>query len=257
MLAGDGRLGSTPAVIANGNLRQVCRMPIHDFNQANTVRRAELMGGKSMTRKAGLLKLAMTVAWASVLFASNPASATQDFAPSLKRLSSEQPYGLSPYPLVTTNQGNESPQEGIDVRPDAAEAARSYRKAAEQGYAGAQNNLGLLYESGQGVEQDFAEAVKWYCKAAKQEVAEAQFNLAVAYAKGQGTAPDLIQAHFWFNLAAKEGLVDAIPLREFVAKSMTPAQVSDAKLRANRWLAQHRMTQQGQTNLRGRGDARQ
>ena len=34
------------------------------------------------------------------------------------------------------------------------DAIRSYRVAADQGYAGAQYNLGVMYESGKGIPQD-------------------------------------------------------------------------------------------------------
>ena len=54
------------------------------------------------------------------------------------------------------------------VKMDYTEAAKWYRKAAEQGDADAQNNLGLCYERGQGVPEDYEEAVKWYRKAAAQ-----------------------------------------------------------------------------------------
>ena len=37
---------------------------------------------------------------------------------------------------------------------DYAQAASWFRKAAEQGYADAQNNLGVVYQFGQGVPQD-------------------------------------------------------------------------------------------------------
>ena len=47
-------------------------------------------------------------------------------------------------------------------------AADQFRKAAEQGYAAAQYNLGLMYEYGQGVPQDYREALVWYRKAADQ-----------------------------------------------------------------------------------------
>ena len=40
-------------------------------------------------------------------------------------------------------------------------AVHWYRKAAEQGYAEAQFNLGLAYDNGEGVEQNFEEAVAW------------------------------------------------------------------------------------------------
>src|SRR5262249_54459517 len=42
-------------------------------------------------------------------------------------------------------------EEGRDVKQDAAQAAELYRKAAEQGDAAAQNNLGVLYRVGSGV----------------------------------------------------------------------------------------------------------
>ena len=43
-----------------------------------------------------------------------------------------------------------------------------------------------MYAIGQGVAQDYAEAVKWYRRAAKQGYAKAQSNLGVRYRKGQG-----------------------------------------------------------------------
>ncbi|HHF4137034.1 TPA: tetratricopeptide repeat protein, partial [Haemophilus influenzae] len=55
---------------------------------------------------------------------------------------------------------------------------------AEQGYAKAQFNLGVMYAKGQGVKQDDFEAVKWFRKAAEQGYAEAKFNLGHMYSKG-------------------------------------------------------------------------
>ena len=57
---------------------------------------------------------------------------------------------------------------GIGVPENNAEAFKWFRKAAEQGHAKAQYNLGLMYDKGQGVPQDYAEAVKWYRLAAEQ-----------------------------------------------------------------------------------------
>ena len=50
---------------------------------------------------------------------------------------------------------------------DYAEAGKWYRKSADQGYAQAENNLGILYYYGQGVAKDYTEAAKWYRKAAE------------------------------------------------------------------------------------------
>ncbi len=47
---------------------------------------------------------------------------------------------------------------GCGVDQDYAQAARWYRKAADGGHSGAQNNLGDLYLQGLGVEQSDAEA---------------------------------------------------------------------------------------------------
>lgn len=53
-------------------------------------------------------------------------------------------------------------------------------KAAEQGNAVAQNNLGVVYLTGKNVARDDAEAVKWFTKSAQQGNVSAQFNLDVS-----------------------------------------------------------------------------
>ena len=79
--------------------------------------------------------------------------------------------------------------DGRGVARDVAEAARWFKKAAEQGHAGAQTNLGLMYETGVFGESyrilasgervllcsEYTEqAVYWYKKAAEQGNARAQ-----------------------------------------------------------------------------------
>ena len=46
---------------------------------------------------------------------------------------------------------------------------RWWRKAAEQGEASAQEELGTAYFFGDGVQRDHSEAAKWFRKAAEQE----------------------------------------------------------------------------------------
>ncbi len=95
---------------------------------------------------------------------------------------------------------------GDGVPEDDAEAVKWFRLAAEQGEAAAQNNLGLMYDNGQGVPQDSAEAVKWYRLAAEQGNAMAQFNLGYMYRSGRGGTPqDYAQAAKWHRLAAEQG----------------------------------------------------
>lgn len=57
-------------------------------------------------------------------------------------------------------------------------AARFMRTAAEQGYAPAQYNLGVVYEHGMGVAVNAAEAARWYQAAAGMGLAQAQAALA-------------------------------------------------------------------------------
>ena len=67
--------------------------------------------------------------------------------------------------------------DGQGVKQDHTEAVKWYRKAAEQGDANAQVNLGVCYDKGQGVKQDHDEAAKWYRKAAEQGDAQAKAYL--------------------------------------------------------------------------------
>ena len=85
------------------------------------------------------------------------------------------------------------------------EAVRWYRKAAEQGFALAQSNLGNAYRKGEGVAKDPFEAVRWYRKAAEQGLAQAQFNLGSSYYNGEGVAKDLAEAVRWYRKAAELG----------------------------------------------------
>ena len=67
--------------------------------------------------------------------------------------------------------------KGLGVVNDEVEAVCWYRKAAEQGHAKAQFNLGNSYYKGEGVEKDIREAARWYAKAAEQGHAKAQAKL--------------------------------------------------------------------------------
>lgn len=58
-----------------------------------------------------------------------------------------------------------------------AEAARWWRKAAEQGDVEAQSHLGMMYANGRGVPKDEVEAVRWFRKAAKQGDEDARKSL--------------------------------------------------------------------------------
>lgn len=78
--------------------------------------------------------------------------------------------------------------------------------------------------------------MRWYRKAAEQGFADAQYNLGVRYYNGQGVPQDYVAAHMWFNLAAARGDEDAVKARVEVAARMTPSQVAEAQKRRS-WPA--------------------
>ncbi|MDO9312787.1 MAG: tetratricopeptide repeat protein [Nitrosomonas sp.] len=115
------------------------------------------------------------------------------------------------------------------VPQDYKQAVDWYRKAAAQGDAGAQYNLGVMYFEGKGVPQDYKQAVDCYKKAAAQGNATAQNNLGRMYANGQGVSQDYVRAHMWLNLAAAQGDSVAVKNRDLAAKIMTAAQIAEAQ----------------------------
>jgi hypothetical protein len=88
------------------------------------------------------------------------------------------------------------------------ESARAHFKfAADQGDAGGQNGLGLLYATGRGgLAKDDQEAARLYKLAADQGHANGQFNLGFFYATGRGgLAKDEREAARLYKLAADQG----------------------------------------------------
>ena len=92
---------------------------------------------------------------------------------------------------------------------DWAKAAELYRKAAEQGNAKAQNNLGWCYVQGNGVAKDTAEGLKWLRKAAEQGTAKTQDSLGYVLIKGQGVPKDAKEGVMWLTKAAEQGVARA------------------------------------------------
>ena len=93
---------------------------------------------------------------------------------------------------------------------DLVESVKWNRRAAEQGLAFAQTDLGVAYGFGQGVAKDDVEAVRWYRKAAVQGEGLAQEALGWRYAVGgRGVPKDDLQALTWYRMAAKHGRATA------------------------------------------------
>ena len=100
-------------------------------------------------------------------------------------------------------------REGYGTAVDHVEAVKWVRKAAKQGFARAQYDLGLMYEFGTGVERSNEKAAEWYLKAAEQGYARAQFWLGYMYEYGTGVEQSYEKAAEWVQKAAEQGYADA------------------------------------------------
>ena len=92
-----------------------------------------------------------------------------------------------------------------------------------------------MYEEGIGVPQDYAEALHWYRKAAEQGDANAQINLGFMYNNGRGVPQNLVQAYMWYKLSADQGNEMALQNLNRTATKMTPAQIAEAQKLAREW----------------------
>ena len=111
---------------------------------------------------------------------------------------------------------------------------------AEQGHPVAQFSLGMIYARGVGgVLQDFKTAIKWWKLSSAQGFAHSQGKLAYVYLHGKGVPEDYVYAHMWANIAASNGSEDAIKIRDFVSKRMTPSQLEKAQDLARECVAKN------------------
>ncbi len=88
---------------------------------------------------------------------------------------------------------------------------------------------------------DYETALRLWRPLADQGFANALQNLGIMYAWGTGVPQDYVQAHMWFNLAVSrsrpgERTYDtAAELRYAFADLMTPAQIAEAQKLARQW----------------------
>ena len=112
---------------------------------------------------------------------------------------------------------------------DYAQAVHWYRKAAEQGHAKAQCNLGFCYAEGHGVPQDYAQAVHWYRKAAEETYENAQCKLGWCYLYGKGVSRNVVLAYKWLRLAAEQGYPGAKEQLTSLSAFISPAELAEGE----------------------------
>ena len=140
---------------------------------------------------------------------------------------------LGAYALSSGSSKVEGQNTGSKQEASQQETVSKLRKAAEQGDAEAQYNLGVRYANGEGVPEDYKEAVKWFRKAAEQGTAKAQCNLGIRYANGEGVPKNYVEAYKWFLLAAAQGDSSAKENKKIIRKRMSSKQIAEAQRRAS------------------------
>jgi uncharacterized protein YbaP (TraB family)/TPR repeat protein len=112
-------------------------------------------------------------------------------------------------------------------RGDYAAAFAAWESAAQAGDRDAQYNLGVLYESGQGVKQDRGQAAQWYAHAADKGSAPAQYSLGLMFAHGEGLGRDRVLAYMLLDLASGS-VAEAAVERERLFPALAPLEVAKA-----------------------------
>ena len=99
-----------------------------------------------------------------------------------------------------------------------------------------------MYDQGQGVARDQVEAAKWFRKAAEQGDAGAQFQMGKRCQRDGFDAPignageAKIEAFKWFNLAAAQGYKDSEIYRERISLVLTREEFAEGQRRSTLFL---------------------
>ncbi|HHD75939.1 MAG TPA: sel1 repeat family protein [Campylobacterales bacterium] len=98
------------------------------------------------------------------------------------------------------------------------------KRAAEQGNARAQFDLGLMYAKGEeGAVKESQLAFKWFHKAARNGHIQAKFYIGMSFANGIGVRQQTELARYWFKLAAKAGHARAMAYLASIERSTSPS----------------------------------
>lgn len=111
--------------------------------------------------------------------------------------------------VETKTQYIPSHPKGQGAKQSEEEALAELLKAAEQGSAEAQYNLGINYYKGQGVRLSYKEAVAWFHKAAEQGFVEAQCELGKMYMNSTGHCDDYEEYIKYITVAAEHEHIES------------------------------------------------
>ena len=95
--------------------------------------------------------------------------------------------------------------EEIDGKTDYDKALKWYTYLSDNGSPAAKNNLGVMYEYGEGVPVDREKASALYLEAAQKGDTMAMSNIAGRYFEGTGIEVDFEQAVYWYEKGLENG----------------------------------------------------
>ena len=121
--------------------------------------------------------------------------------------------------------------EGKGVAKNAVEAAKRIGKAAQAGHVDAMLDYGVLVIRGEGVQQNDKIGAQWLIVSARRGNIIAQNRVARLFAFGKGVPADPVEALKWNILASRAGRGDA-ELDTVLAK-LSDAQKAEAQARAD------------------------
>ncbi|MBE9589341.1 tetratricopeptide repeat protein, partial [Moraxella sp. K1630] len=96
---------------------------------------------------------------------------------------------------------NQSCQELYDTSPQSAIVICQNELAQNSNNVKLQFYLAVAYD----LEENYTQAIEWYTKSANQGYAEAQYNLGVMYYNGHGIKQDYQKAFEWHSKSASQG----------------------------------------------------
>jgi TPR repeat protein len=122
---------------------------------------------------------------------------------------------------------------GRGIKTDERAALRWIGKAAAQGNAAAQFELGSYYTLEP--HRDYGCAADLLRQSALQGFAPAQTSLAMLHLAGAGVPADRVEAYAWLGLAAEQGERDALDLQPGLQAESSDAELQQARQRAQQY----------------------
>jgi TonB family protein len=134
--------------------------------------------------------------------------------------------------------------EGVGPRePTGAESIPELVAAADAGDVSAENTLADKYTAGEGVDKNPETAFCWRHRAAEHGSTAAWLSVGISFGMGTGVKKDNVEAYKWFQLinTTPDGEKDpevsqwAKEDADAIGRKLTPAQIAEAKARAQQW----------------------